>query len=70
MCQLCKGESSSSDPVADARTTMTDAMEPILGPAATLRWTYPAVDGVPQGNFCWYCTKVVECSYIGMGMNK
>lgn len=51
ICLLCSASSSDTDPVQEGQTT--------------LRWAYPAADGVPVGNYCWYCLKTAEVKYPG-----
>jgi hypothetical protein len=61
LCHLCKSESNSQDPVQPGSSSDRSII-------CTLKWAYPPVDGIPQGNYCWYCSKTVECKYVGQGL--
>ena len=58
-CGLCRESSDSDDPVA---IILTPTM------LLLLKWAYPPINGKPQGQFCWYCIKVVDnkSEYAGM----
>jgi hypothetical protein len=70
LCHLCKSESNSQDPVQPQQAKTPASSSDAGSIMVTLKWAYPPVDGIPQGNYCWYCSKTVECKYVGQGLTQ
>ena len=55
-CHLCGASEGDDDPVQLAYASMESKDEQTI----KIRWNYPRVNGLVQGNFCWYCAKAAE----------
>ena len=55
-CHLCGASEGDDDPVQLPYASGKDKAAQTI----KIRWLYPRVNGLVQGNFCWYCAKAAE----------
>ena len=68
-CYLCLTPEDADDPIQLPQKDQAGDGVP-AGTRLKIKWAYPRVKGMAQGNYCWYCQRTAQAAFPGLALKE